>query len=127
MSNWNELENQLRSWTPRGPSAKAKARLFGAEAAVADARLWAGHPTWHWLAPAMAMFMLGLFIVGRAPGGVGGAGVFAQFSLGDSGVEPERASHYANNSVQVTTFDWTNGGASLTTPVPVSRTNSLIQ
>ena len=117
MNNWNELENQLRSWTPRAPSEKVKARLFGAGAAAADARAFAGHPTWHWLAPAMAMFVLCAFAVGRQPG------VLAQFSMR----EPERDSHYANNSVQVTTFNWTNAGHSPTTTPPVSRTNTLIQ
>ena len=123
MNNWNDLENQLRSWTPRAPSERVKARLFGAGEAAADSRAWTGHPTW--LAPAMAMFVLGLFIAGRNPGGLGASsGVLAEFSMG----EPEgRVSFYVNNSVQVTTFDWTNRGPSLTTPAPVAPTNSLFQ
>ena len=125
MNDWNELENQLRSWTPRAPSERVKARLFGAgEAAVVDPRAWTGHPAWHWLAPAMAMFVLGLFVAGRPVGGLGGVpGGLSEFSM----VEPERASFYANNSVQVTSFDWTNRGHSLTTAPPVSQTNSLFQ
>lgn len=125
MKHWNELENQLRSWTPRAPSPKLEARLFGAaEAAEARAGHPAGRAAWHWLAPAMAMFMLCLFVAGRSPGGLGaGQDMLAQFAM----TEPERATHYANNSVQRTSFDWTNGGPSLTTPLPVSRTNSLFQ
>lgn len=72
----------------------------------------------------MAMFVLGLFIAGRNPGGLGATpGVLGEISMG----EPERASFYVNNSVQVTTFDWTNRGRSLTTPPPVAPTNSLFQ
>ena len=98
--------------------------MFGTGEAAAAPRARTGHPTWHWLAPAMAMFVLGLFIAGRSPGGLGAnSGVLAEFSM----AEPERASFYLNNSVQVTTFDWTNRGHSLTTAVPVAPTNSLFQ
>jgi hypothetical protein len=91
---------------------------------VADTRAWTGHPTWHWLAPSMAMFVLGLFVAGRNPGGIGSSpGVMAEYSMS----EPERASFYVNNSVQVTSFDWTNRGHSLTTPPPMAPTNSLYQ
>jgi len=130
MNNWNDLENQLRSWKPRAPSEKVKARLFGGAAGHAAAAVDAGHPVshpaWHWLAPAMAVFLFGMFVVGRHPGGLGPtSGVLAQFGM----MEPERAreSHYANNSVQITTIDWTNGSHSLTTAPPVSGTNRLIQ
>ena len=124
MNNWNELENQLRSWTPRAPSEKVKARLFGGAASHAVTTAGAGHPAWHWLAPAMAVFLFGMFVVSRQPGGLGPAGsVLAQFGVS----EQERASHCANNSVQVMTFDSTNGSHSLTTAPPVFWTNRLIQ
>ena len=127
MNNWKDLENQLRSWTLRAPSERVKGRLFGAGGAGAtavDPRAWTGHPTWHWLASAMSMFVLGLFIAGRNPGGLGAtSGVLAELSMG----EPERTSFYMKNSVQVTTFDWTNRGHSLTTAAPVAPTNSLFQ
>lgn len=76
----------------------------------------------------MAVFLIGVFIVGRPAGGVP-VGLFAHIML----EEPDRASYLAsahhsdNNSVQVTSFDWTNGSHSLTTAPPVSRTNRLIQ
>jgi hypothetical protein len=72
----------------------------------------------------MAVFLFGMFVVGRQPGGLVPAGsVLAQFGT----TEEERASHCANNSVQVATIDWTIGSLSLTTAPPVSRTNRLIQ
>src|SRR4051812_25199563 len=121
MNDWNNPEQRLRSWTPRGPSERIKAGLFAGPTQPSNTRAWNGHPTWHWLAPAMAMFVLGLFIAGRGPANITGtSGVLAEFSIR----EPERASFYANNSVQVTSFDWTNRGHSLTTPPLVSPTNS---
>ena len=125
MNDWNDLENQLRSWTPRAPSERVKGRLFGAGEAAVDPGAWTGHPARHWLAPAMAVFVLGLFVAGRNPGGLGAtSGVLAEFSMGE---RDGRASFYLNNSVQVTTFDWTNRGRSLTTAPPVAPTNSLVQ
>lgn len=122
----------MRSWTPRAPSPKVKTRLFGAPSAAAEAvAALPGRPAaWHWVAPAMAMFVFGLFLTGRSPVALGPApGLLAQFAL----AEPDRASYYAvahhsdNNAVQVMTFDWTNSGHSLTTTVPVARTNRLYQ
>jgi hypothetical protein len=123
MSDWNELENQLRSWTPRGPSEKVKQKLFGVVEAAGPSAIvhpWSGHPAWHWFAPVMALFVLCLFLAGSHPVNPGGS---LEFSMS----EPERASFYMNNSVQVTSFDWTNHRHSLTTPPPVAPTNSLFQ
>ena len=114
------MENQLRSWTPRAPSEKVKARLFAGAAGQGVAAADAGHPAWHWLAPAMAVFLFGMFVMGRQPV------VLAQFGMSEP-AEQARASHCANNSVQVMTFDSTNGSHSLTTAPPVSWTNRLIQ
>lgn len=89
------------------------------------------HPAWHWLAPSMAVFLLGLFVVGR-PGGAldpySAGGIFAHITLADSDLAPfHRSAHHSdNNSVQVTSFDWTNGSHSVTTAPPVARTNRLI-
>lgn len=49
MNEPNHLENLLRSWTPRRPSAKIAANLFATEAAPERKR----HAlAWNWLAPA---------------------------------------------------------------------------
>ena len=54
----NNLESQLRSWVPRGPSAKLESRLFPrprAETVV--------HFRLNWLAPAsVPLLVLGLFV-----------------------------------------------------------------
>ena len=132
MSNWNNVEERLRSWAPRAPSPKVKDRLFGQPAAPAAAALLEETPVhpaaWHWVAPAMAVFVFGLFLSGRAPVDLGPApALLAQSAL----AEPARAAYYAdahhsgNNAVQVMTFDWTNAGHSLTTTVPVAGTNRL--
>src|SRR5262249_24768944 len=72
MSHWNPLERQLRCRTPPGPSPSLKARLFGepqsgdASGSLADASRRRGGPgAWHWLAPTMAVFALGLFVFGN--------------------------------------------------------------
>jgi hypothetical protein len=50
MKHLNELENDLRSWTPRRPSEKIRRRLFDAIQEPAQPR-W---PLWVWLSPAAA-------------------------------------------------------------------------
>src|SRR5262245_40005874 len=72
MNHWNLLEKQLRSWTPRTPSPRLKTRLFGSTAAgpqreaapktVKPRATRSGAGAWQWLAPSMAVFMLGLFL-----------------------------------------------------------------
>src|SRR2546429_7955031 len=57
MNEWNPLETQLRSWTPRRPSAGLKARLFAAPASPAPGRPLA----FGWLAPATLGLLL-LFV-----------------------------------------------------------------
>lgn len=58
MNNWNVTEHQLRSWKPRGPSAKLKARLFPGSGEAAGAVLpGVAGPRWAWLAPVMGCFL----------------------------------------------------------------------
>jgi hypothetical protein len=52
MQEMNPLEKQLRSWTPRRPSAKIARRLF-AKAAPATVFL-RRREVWHWLTPVAA-------------------------------------------------------------------------
>jgi len=137
------VERQLRSWTPRGPSPKLKARLFApslqpsasASVAVDGSNEHPGNgTTWHWLSPAMAVFMLGIFLYSNE------AGLLHQFhpspvsSLTATAAlsQPEYATYYASvrhseNNALRNTFEWTNGNRSLSTAPPVAPTNSVIQ
>jgi hypothetical protein len=78
----------------------------------------------------MAVFLLCAFVIGRPGSGLGPyapAGIFAHITLAEPDGASFLAHHSDNNSVQVTSFDWTNGSHSVTTAPPVSRTKSLIQ
>ena len=136
MNDWNPLENRLRSWTPRAPAPRLKARLFRESVPASAVEEWSLRPgSWHWLAPAMAVFLLGLFIVGRnetgldgTMGGLWGGSFLEQPHL----VAYSTATHHSDaNSLPVTTFEstfeWTNEGHSLKAPRPMAQTNSLIQ
>src|SRR5207253_9564785 len=57
MHEWNPWETQLRSWTPRRPSAGLKGRVFGPSVGVAPGRPFA----FGWLAPATVCVLL-LFV-----------------------------------------------------------------
>jgi hypothetical protein len=59
MNDWNWLENQLRGWIPRGPSAKLERRLFfHARGSVGGPRRSRRVATPNWLAPATAFSLL---------------------------------------------------------------------
>jgi hypothetical protein len=68
MKSSNPLENQLRSWKPRQPSARLKAEIFGASGEPA-----AEFPThlgakWAWFAPVMGCLLVLTVISGsRSP------------------------------------------------------------
>jgi hypothetical protein len=84
MNDWNDLENQLRSWIPRPPSARVKARLFaptGAHTAALPAEELVGPANWHWLAPAMALFVLCMFVAGKTPAPLPGFAGLSSTSL----------------------------------------------
>jgi hypothetical protein len=109
--NW--LEEQLKSWEPRRPSAKIERRLFGGQrrAAAELTRAIA------WLAPAAACMVLAL---AAARPGAGASGVsrpesmFAMMMMSNrasasvlcgNGAQPE-------NSIVRASFQWTNKGDS---------------
>ena len=132
------MEKQLRSWAPRTPSPRLKARLFGQtpESPRPPAKIVRSHaahsgPAWHWLAPTMAVFMLGLFL--SVHGGLlhhlhaaTSTSLFATASL----TQPEYSTYYASvqhseNNTLRNTFEWTNGNSSLSTAPPMAPTNSV--
>ena len=151
MKNMNQLErleNRLRSLMPRKPSAALRSRLFPQ---LTESRPGAGplgprmagggtaaldlEPiTWHWLAPAFGLLLLTLIVLSSTPRSLTQFIVSPSTSLVATVAlnQPNLASYYAgaihseHNAWPITTFDWTNGSHSLTTPPPLFKTNSLI-
>jgi hypothetical protein len=129
----NLLEKRLHSWTPRAPSVSLEARLFPQANGSTDRRPHRAG-AWHWLTPAMAVFLLGLFLYGNQ------AGLLHQFHPASSPSllataalsRPELSTYYADarhseNNALRNTFEWTNGNRSLSTAGPMAQTNSVIQ
>ena len=89
---------------------------------------------WPWMAPAMAVFLLGMFLSGgpmRESGGLG-APAAASLILGTNNQGGSMlvaylpaAVHSPHNNLQSATFEWTNEPASLTTSAPLAGTNTL--
>ena len=65
MNEMNELEKQLRSWTPRRPSARLERRLFAGGPASAKAL---APFRFSWLAPATAALMLMCVLINQRYG-----------------------------------------------------------
>src|SRR5882762_7908324 len=76
MKETNQLENQLRSWIPRRPSADLKARIFqhapsaapGSTALAEEVFPWLSG--FRWVAPGFAALLLSLVLLGRNPQGL---------------------------------------------------------
>ena len=139
----------MGSWTPRQPSPGLKARLFpqpaaeplagravdqtGTMAELTVPDVWA--LAWRWLTPAMALFIAAVVSLHLNPR------TWTQLIASPSTPlvavvalnSPDLAAYYSardhsgHNAWGVATFDWTNGGPSLTTAAPVFITNSLIR
>jgi hypothetical protein len=56
------MENQLSSWTPRGPSQKVEAALFAKHKAVEEPRRERAVSHAVWMTPAVCLLMMGLFL-----------------------------------------------------------------
>jgi len=120
----NLLENQLRSWRPRRPSAKIKRRLFPTAAAREAASL-----SLRWLAPAAACLILALTVASHDPGFSANSSREAMMGLISSNLNytnilpksdsPER------NRVLPASFEWTNlsGITSSISPFSPGRMN----
>ena len=98
-----------------------------------------GPAMWHWLALAMAVFVLGVFVVGQHPAGLQqfngetSPNFLATVAWSRTELAPsvELAPYYASvrhsdNNALRSTFEWTNGGGSLRTAPPMAQTNSVI-
>jgi len=90
-----------------------------------------GPAAWHWLAPAMAVFLLGIFVFGRPQAGLDGAFGMAWAVTPQERIYQAACSstthHSEANSPPVTmiesTFEWTNEGSSLEAPAPMGQTH----
>jgi hypothetical protein len=120
MHDWNLLDNPLKSWKLREPSARIRARLFPLPASAASEVSWLA--TRHWLAPAMAVCLLALAVgqSGTAPWtgwrGTQSSNLLATVALN----QPLLARYYApslqhdRNTWPKASFEWTNGSHALT-------------
>jgi hypothetical protein len=120
MKETDSLENQLRSWQPRRPSAGLRRKLFGVPVNATRRVAWVLGS----LAPAVACVLLSLavFNSGNYNGSAHSAPMlamilsnqnYAAYASGNDG-EPQ-------NSLFSVTFDWTNYGDFTSSISPFSR------
>ncbi|MGI8966295.1 MAG: hypothetical protein ACR2H1_09465 [Limisphaerales bacterium] len=131
----NLLEQQLRSWTPRSPSDKIRARLFPAPISGGENSYSCG---FNWLAPAAALVVMALILFAtnpsrRAPAAEGKNFSFLPvFSSNGASVFWPRQSFALTkldlnlewNICSTATFEWTNRNGPASTIH--SLTNHLI-
>jgi hypothetical protein len=138
MNNWDPLETQLRSWTPRRPSPKITARLFETPVpvavGVAAATRESNPTTWQWLAPAMAVFLVSAFVLGGNFGRLSefnstpAPSLVATAALNEPHLSTYFAfTHHSDNNTLQAPFEWTNSGSSVTTAPSMATTNALMQ
>jgi hypothetical protein len=135
MNNWNLTEDQLRSWKPRSPSSRVKARLFpGEETAVIESPSPFGG-RWTWLAPVMGCCLALLVVSGSRSNQLGFAsGAHTTDWLAAVASNQSYAAyivggfHSEQNSLQQDPIEWTNGPrtSARTGSIPLAKTNSLI-
>jgi hypothetical protein len=121
----NHLENRLRSWQPRRPSANIKRRLFPTGSAREAASLSLG-----WLAPAAACLVLALTVASKDPGLSATAsrreammGLISS-NLNYTNILPNSGSP-GRNGILPSSFEWTNlsGITSSISPFSPGRMN----
>jgi len=81
------------------------------------------------MAPAMAVFLLGLFLYGgnmsQLPPG-GSHGLLATAALSEPRLAAYFSStHHSDNNSWQAPFEWTNGSSSMTTAPSMAKTNAL--
>lgn len=108
----------MRSWTPRTPSPRLKARLFGSDATEGEtssppARTF----SWQWLAPSTVLVLLATFLFGHQGGMLGLNSTASPTVLADSNNDLSAyyvpARHSGNNNIPVVGLEWTNGSVAL--------------
>src|ERR1041385_1407703 len=128
MNDWNQLETQLRTWTPRAPSRKIKASLFAprgphrGDASAIDAKSDTnvsndGPPfSWQWFAPSMALVIITAFLLPHQSAVLAGLSstpspaVIAEAALSEPGLSTYYVStRHSENNMPVVGLEWTNG------------------
>lgn len=133
MSELNHSETPLRSWIPRRPSAKLKARLFPA----AEADTWSPAPWSHWLAPATACLLL-LFVTFSPRNNQlsdlaasSTSNMLATLSLSNHSYAPYQYARFNvdQNAIPSARFEWftANRPISSNGSITLGKTNHLIQ
>ena len=129
MNDLSQVEKQLRSWTPRQPSAALRARIFDAasQEMVQAPSSRATVPAWQWLAPAMAVFVIAMmsWTDGARSSFISSSdhGTASALNNPELAAYPSSA-HSGHNTWPVTTFPWTNDRHTLPAAAPVLVTNS---
>lgn|SRR6185312_224099 len=131
MNNWNPLETQLHSWTPRRPSAGLKAKLFVRPAVAVRARQF----SFGWLAPATVCLLFLVIAFNQRSGELARLAVASNQSpmmamtLSNASFTAYLPGGFVGerNGVRPGTFEWTNHGHSTSSMAsfPQSRTNYL--
>jgi hypothetical protein len=130
MNEWHLLETQLRSWTPRRPSAKLETQLFPRSPDAPRQRLC----LLGWLAPATVCLLLLVAVFSHRTGERTRRASSTQFpimavTLSNVSFAAYLPGSFVNdqNRVRPGTFEWTNHGHSPSSipSFPPSRTNYL--
>ncbi len=102
------LETQLRSWTPRRPSAGLERRLFGRVAAAPRASIQLG-----WLAPVTACLLFAFVLVHQPgsgkPSHASQDGPLAAMILSNPSSSGNLTVCLTGSQYRVEAADWTNG------------------
>ena len=117
MNEMNPLENQLRSWKPRPPSARLEHLLFSRPAPAR--RRPVGRTPMPWLAPAMACMVLATLALNpRGSSLPGGQPLLAVLS--NQNYAPYLPGSFQPEQNRWDTFEWTNHGQSRSSVAPFS-------
>ena len=128
----NELENQLRSWVPRAPSAKLERNIFAAQPGTAVGASHAAaevadtpykSPTFRlsWLAPATVAFLLICVLFNQhntqALSGAVKSTPIVAVALSNQSAAAWLSGSFSRerNALPNETFEWTNGSGSSST------------
>ena len=128
MNEMKLLETQLRSWTPRRPSARLERRIFGETPVESGARAWRAEAgrrrALRVLIPAAACLILTLAMLNQ-PDHTGASASAGQdaimvLSLSNQSYAAYLPGSFACEANRWDTFRWTNGGASPSSAFSIS-------